>query len=68
MMYLTSVLLGYSSKVPEKYHVSVSSIFGHVYPRRVSVKAAEPTHFKNLQGELRRLWKDNIGTESPVNQ
>ena len=64
MMYLTSVLLGYSSK----YHVSVSSIFGHVYPRRVSVKAAEPIHFKNLQGELRRLWKDNIGTESPVNQ
>ena len=29
---------------------------------------AQSIHFKNLKEDLKGLWKDNVGIESPVNQ
>ena len=33
----------------------------------MSDKIAQPIHLKSLQEDIGRLWKDDVGTESPVN-
>ena len=34
----------------------------------MSDRISQPIHFKNLQKDLGRLWKNDVGTESSVNQ
>ena len=34
----------------------------------MSERRAQPIHYKNHQEDLGRLWKGDVGTESPVNR
>ena len=34
----------------------------------MSDRRAQPIYFMNFQEGLRRLWKDDVGTESTVNR